>query len=976
MPDHHQIVEQIRGFLQSSDQTRNDRLDDLAKAYALACTEANARLARCQRLLQQGLRSEAIQQAEADPRLLDLVMALDFPERADWDEIVDIYAMAAAPKLASDAYAALSDSYAEAEPLQNLLRNHRRLATQRAPLRNRIGVMRKLAAQDTRNPIWTEDLRIFEKARFRQIQTEAAEAIRLHDAAHLSRLLSEVQERTWIEPPPKAIVQGLTKAVSQLRDEQTIAALADLEARLSESLNAQDATRGRAARDEWNTLMATAPVDFTDSIWERVGPALKWLEDEDRAAVTKQAYEADLNALSNALNDGTPISAAELERLEREALRHGRGIPEKIQRRYYARFRTASARRTRRTRIIAIAAAAALVSALILTFYLIQSGIRAGNAKNAAAMVTTFLEKRQFDQAESLLADLEKADASLLADPLLVDARKRCREAREQEVERAEKFQDAMDEIRSAPPEEVEPKAVATARELARGEAETHALEELILEREAGRKNAREKRESGYRPRLESLGGTLKRLAQRLGETNIDYGRFQEELDGSRSELDLMKPQIAKSSNELRELFTDVQERLASVQDHFDQLRGELQRTDEITEAVAYNVAEPAGDLDLFATRLLAFVRSYPQEPSSKAFETTLNERPLWNAVGAWNDLVKNWKKRAEELSAEEVRARAAACAGFLKQNPQAPDPAGVEDYRRYMKSIAQRTSSENNPRIALESLFSQSLIANLYMIVVSDGTNAPKRYYARSLPRESNGKLEVKYIVRRGKDERHVWVLPGDIVSKVPAPQSELAQSAKKLLSDPSKRDRWDDVMINLVRSVLNQPEIDPILRMNLLKAVIELAGAGSEPIRVALEGAKNVLDQAKINLDADWTDPDTDDLEDVRKEAFQVIGALRENVPHEHQLKIARDHLARAVLQIHRTVGWLIRGAEGYVVRHGVALPVDGDLWVLVPSGEKRGEWKKVGTITSGGKQKIDARDPSALAEGRPVFMIVPSA
>ncbi len=274
MADHHQIVEQIRAFLQSSDQTRNDRLDDLAKAYAQVCTEANGRLGRCQRLLQQGLRSEAIQQAEAEPRLLDFVTALDFPERADWDEIVDIYAMAAPPKLMADARAALADAYAEAEPLQNLLRNHRRLATQRAPLRTRIGVMRKLAAQDPRNPIWAEDLRVFEKARLRQIQIEAAEAVRLHDADHLARLLSEVQERNWIESPPRAVVQGLTKAAEQLRGEQAAAALADLEARFCESLAARDAARGRTARDEWNALMKTSPVDFTDPILERVGPAL------------------------------------------------------------------------------------------------------------------------------------------------------------------------------------------------------------------------------------------------------------------------------------------------------------------------------------------------------------------------------------------------------------------------------------------------------------------------------------------------------------------------------------------------------------------------------------------------------------------------------------------------------------------------------------------------------------------------------
>ena len=533
-----------------------------------------------------------------------------------------------------------------------------------------------------------------------------------------------------------------------------------------------------------------------------------------------------------------------------------------------------------------------------------------------------------------------------------------------------------MDEIRSAAPEEAEPKAVATARELARGEAETRALEELIRERKANRKTAREKRESGYRPRLETIDGTLKRLAQRLGEATIDFDRFQEELDGARSEIDLLKPQIATSTIDLREQSSDLQKRLESVENRFDQLRGQSQRRDEITEAVAYNVAEPAGDLHLFASRLVAFVRSFPREPSSKAFEAALSERPLWDAVGAWNDLVKGWKKRGAGLTAEEARARATACARFLKDNPLIPDPAGVEDYRRYMESIARRSTGDENPRTALESVFSQSLIANLFMVVVNDGTNPRKRYYTRSLPRESNGKVEVKYIVRRGKDERHDLVEPKDVVSKDPAPQSQLALGAKKLLSDPSMRDRWDDVMIELIKSIVNEPTIDPILQMNLLKVVIESAGAGSEPIRVALEGSKKVLDQAKINLDVDWTDPESDELDDLRNQARRVIAAARQKLPHENQLNRTRDELERAVLQTHRTVGWLVRGPDGYVVKHGVALPADGDLWLLVASSQKRGEWKKMGTITSDGKQSIDAAKQPALAEGRPVFMIVPSS
>src|ERR1700722_10069861 len=99
MADYHQTVDQIRAFVQSSDQTRNGFLESLASTYAEACVEVNQRMGRCHRLLQQGLRSEAIQLAESEPNLLESLTALDFPERVDWDELAQIYELAAAPKL-------------------------------------------------------------------------------------------------------------------------------------------------------------------------------------------------------------------------------------------------------------------------------------------------------------------------------------------------------------------------------------------------------------------------------------------------------------------------------------------------------------------------------------------------------------------------------------------------------------------------------------------------------------------------------------------------------------------------------------------------------------------------------------------------------------------------------------------------------------------------------------------------------------
>jgi len=77
MNDAQRIVDDLRSVVHASDQTYSDQLTQLAKSYVEACGEANKRLRRCDDFLRQGLRSEAIRYAEAEPSLLDQVAILD-----------------------------------------------------------------------------------------------------------------------------------------------------------------------------------------------------------------------------------------------------------------------------------------------------------------------------------------------------------------------------------------------------------------------------------------------------------------------------------------------------------------------------------------------------------------------------------------------------------------------------------------------------------------------------------------------------------------------------------------------------------------------------------------------------------------------------------------------------------------------------------------------------------------------------------
>jgi len=973
MADYHQIVEQIRGFLQASDQTRNERLEGLASAYSEACVEVNQRLSRCQRLLQQGLRSEAIQLAESEPRLLDAVVALDFAERPEWDELVGIYSLAAAPKLVVEAKGALSGAYAEAEPLQDLLRNHRRLATQRALLRTRIAVMRKLMALDARNPIWADDLKTFEKARLKQIQVEATEAVRLHDGAHVARLLSEIQDASWLEPPPKGLLQGLTKADAQFRGEQTRTAITDIEARLSDALTSNDLVRGRAARDEWTALTKSAPVDPGDPCWERVGPALKWLEDEDRKAVATEAHEASMSALSTALEDRRPISAAELERLESDVLRHARGMPEKLQRRYAARFRSASAKRSRRARVLVAAAIAVLLLAGGLAFVLISGNARKRSAEEAAVTVDGLLESGDFEQAERFLDNLEKVDAGLVSHPILVEARQHCKTARTRDADRARKFELAMQEAQNAPLEEIEPKALTEANALARLEAEKQAVAQLIRQRDAARKEASEKGQANLRQRLEPIIRDVDRLDSTLGEARFDQARFQEVLDGSRLALSELARDVAVAGEDLQRSAAEVKQKLESVAKRFEQLVRQSRLKEEITSAVAFSVTEQSDSLSLFASRLRDYVRAFPGESCSAAFEKTLNERPLWDAVAAWNALVSRWKNERGDLTPREAELRSKACGEFLQKYPEFPGNTGLKDYRRYVQAIARRTPGSGSPVAALQNLCSNPLLDRVWMVVIRAPGGGPsrERYYTHKEPVAHGELLQFRSILKQGDKEEPRGLVLASIFSKDLSPQSRFIAQLKPILFDQAKLDRWESLSIDLVKAILNEHDMDPVLQVVLLKRVVKAAADGSEPIRISLESMANELERTRVDLKVDWTNPDAPHLAESQEGARKLIASLGDKVPTATQVTNVRGRLEGTVRQTYRTTGWLIRKGDAYEVRTGAALPGDGDLQVVAPSALNRAEWKKVGDITAG-KLNLNTTDRSALVEGRPVFGI----
>src|SRR5207302_1550075 len=84
------------------------------------CEDVNQRLRRCEEFLQRGLRTEAIQFAQVEPPLLDILAVLDFPERSRWAELSLASSLPQVQRLRIESAEALNKAFAEEKALERI----------------------------------------------------------------------------------------------------------------------------------------------------------------------------------------------------------------------------------------------------------------------------------------------------------------------------------------------------------------------------------------------------------------------------------------------------------------------------------------------------------------------------------------------------------------------------------------------------------------------------------------------------------------------------------------------------------------------------------------------------------------------------------------------------------------------------------------------------------------------------------------
>lgn len=361
----HELLESVRVTLSSSMNPNREELDRLHSELDGEIRQANKRLRECDALLAEGHRSEAIQLAEQEPNLLEVVSILDFPELPEWNDFVAELGLTVTPELQIDIATDINGAYSEDEPLERLLRKFRVLSLARAPLRSRIDLLRKIAKRDPGTAYWKDDLRSYEEVRMRQIADEARASISSRDVHGIRNISEELHNKPWYVKPDRRVLEKIDHAMVEIKKMDATRQLQKLTGQLKAATESDDAERARDLEEKWHTLSAKCDQSsemFQDTK-DDAEPLFQWIRDADSREEEDARHAAEVKKLSKVLRS----DRSKLEDIYRHydaVAEFAQGVPDAVQERYEARVQEIE--RQQKMRKLGVMGGVGLVVILVL----------------------------------------------------------------------------------------------------------------------------------------------------------------------------------------------------------------------------------------------------------------------------------------------------------------------------------------------------------------------------------------------------------------------------------------------------------------------------------------------------------------------------------------------------------------------------------------------------------------------------------
>lgn len=332
-------------------------------------------------LLDRGLNDEAIQLAEREPALTDLTMVLDFPELSEWTCVLAEFKIAPVPEMPQDTIAQLEDAYSTTADSKQLMQRFRALSLARAPLADRIDVLRRLSDKDPGNDQWKTGIRTYETHRLKTITRDLKSASEKRDLSTVARIDKEVNQAKWAVPIPASLKSDAQSAHRKLKQAQARQKLKPVAESLSLAYAEFCVPQATQILPEFHALWDVANLPLDHEIMDVAGPAVEWIEGEIAQQKADQERQQAIANLQVGLDQDAPL--AELEQHYYKATENGEPVPEVIETRLSNKIAEAdAAAKRKRTAVVTSSVAGVTLVSAVLVWSLINVSFNTRVKKN------------------------------------------------------------------------------------------------------------------------------------------------------------------------------------------------------------------------------------------------------------------------------------------------------------------------------------------------------------------------------------------------------------------------------------------------------------------------------------------------------------------------------------------------------------------------------------------------------------------
>lgn len=911
MADYLRTVEYLRDIRTAPVTAASDELRQAAAEYAQLCTQANERLRRCTTLLQQGLRSEALQLSNEEPNLLDLVAALDLPDASVWADICQQFDLPLPPPLQLDRAALINDAVNGAPSLEELLTRHRHLALERAPIRERLAVMRQVAQIDGTSSFWDKDIRAAERARIKEMRLECQAAVRDNDAAGISELAGEVEKGDWREPIPPDLQKAVGDAFGMMMKSEVEGKLHGILQRLHSAFAAKNYDECRDLVQQSKQILEATGVDHVSTpIVNQFQPVTQWLQKEGELRARNQAFISACGNFQAMLDGGAPTD--QLSQAYATLGQYGNDVPENLTARY-SQLVSGRSRSIGRKRLIrfGLGLLAAAVVFAIVYFILLYS-----DASKEAEAIRKAVKDKDLTHARYLVESQERRSPFLSHFPPLQAAKAEveslARELKRDEESGAEKASQAEATVKALMEQEVTPGKAQANAVLGSGQSDPAAylsaarqITGLVAKLEDAAKLdglAAEKRDA-----LANEAAQIKQLQGKLAAKAVELVSAQaqalsQQIDAistsattaqTGASLDAIAAKLS-ALVALADLPAETKSVLTGLNARIDRKRQDMGHSRDVQRALEALRSHPP-TADGLKDQLTAFATQFANEPVSRDFAKAAEHLSTARSVEAWAAMVGQWKSFAATSSADAA-ARQVAVSSYATTKPAQPMSAEATDYAAYLLATAQALAEKSTWHAELDDLLSLPTMCDLYMVKTSDG----QTFYTWSdIKRRQDPKLFNTIFEaidpKNLQKPQTVTLRPGIRITSTQPARLPHVEVVLKLANDIRVIDesKWDTWGIDAIEQLAKRDDIEPAVQGLLLH---RMARADQQIVGWALPDTYDRAAAAlgRIGLDRMiWWDPNKRIDKPTNDAIMEVIHRLPPAAETKKQYLARRDEL-----------------------------------------------------------------------------------